>query len=1002
MAGKRNIIRKPNTSKSRQTKSNHQKSTSNDKHILSKTSLRNNRIISISGVITILVIFIAILWKSVETQKLFQNFQSVFQSTSNSNSNSSSNINSSSISISSSSSNVLSSKHQNKNNNHQEEKIEKFLNWLKLNGARISPSVTLAVFPEFGGFGLLAKNIDNKKENENEQDTILGAHTNDGDNSSLYSVKYLDEMFTIPDSIITSSKTFLERFNNGKIRNFQSRINQILSEHLPSNTMVQQDALIALHLMLECSLGDESTFKPYLDILPQTIIPRLDTFHDNELNMIQDEDLASLGRESNTQLRKFWYDDKLQTLLSSMMDIVTPQNAIDTTCRSFALFHRYVSIVSSRAMVLHGSKYLTPLAGMANYAPRKDDRKYFRGKMSQTFTLYHERSEADGSITVRADRNVMPGDQIFEDYGDIDNSLYLEAHGFVPNENPFHCAMIPTRFVPSPQQMPNLLLNAMISLKLLPGDERYMYTPNICILEDGSLSDSRAEAYLTVAALANSDNDDLVSKCAEALESNDNEFVELQCLYYVGSQNFLKHSIQKMSLQTICESKSSLEQDESLLNILISQQESKKSSNKNIDDITKKSLAVKFRISDKRILNKVAAAAAATDSQGGTNCSKIDELSVTISPCPIIKNDVTISSKNIEESLLLKQFNKFIDSLDMPVRKIQAALVGEGMRLGVVAKEDINEGEAYLSINASSVINVDTAISRNVDMNAILNQMKLLPESKKDGGFDILVLYIMYEKFVLQDESKWHPYLDLLPSLTETKNSSPLFFENIIYDYAAGSDLRIKLIRNKMKAEDSFLSLSRNKVIMKFFGLDVMHRDNFFWAYTIINSRSIWWNGQRHLVPLLDLVNCMELKNNAGSVAIPHQTLLYDGHKYAITKASTSFREGDQIFENYGQPNDIYFLYHGFILENNTHDFDRWNINELDGKNNMELRQIKKSLTERMQKYSATKRSLSCNDLDLPFRVPIMNIIQIAETEQIFFERALAHVTSRISKDDEV
>jgi len=85
MAGKRNIIRKPNTSKSRQTKSNHQKSTSNDKHILSKTSLRNNRIISISGVITILVIFIAILWKSVETQKLFQNFQSVFQSTSNSN-----------------------------------------------------------------------------------------------------------------------------------------------------------------------------------------------------------------------------------------------------------------------------------------------------------------------------------------------------------------------------------------------------------------------------------------------------------------------------------------------------------------------------------------------------------------------------------------------------------------------------------------------------------------------------------------------------------------------------------------------------------------------------------------------------------------------------------------------------------------------------------------------------------------------------------------------------
>jgi len=30
--------------------------------------------------------------------------------------------------------------------------------------------------------------------------------------------------------------------------------------------------------------------------------------------------------------------------------------------------------------------------------------------------------------------------------------------------------------------------------------------------------------------------------------------------------------------------------------------------------------------------------------------------------------------------------------------------------------------------------------------------------------------------------------------------------------------------------------------------------------------------------------------------------------------------KGDQIFENYGQPNYIYFLYHGFILTENAHD----------------------------------------------------------------------------------
>jgi hypothetical protein len=29
---------------------------------------------------------------------------------------------------------------------------------------------------------------------------------------------------------------------------------------------------------------------------------------------------------------------------------------------------------------------------------------------------------------------------------------------------------------------------------------------------------------------------------------------------------------------------------------------------------------------------------------------------------------------------------------------------------------------------------------------------------------------------------------------------------------------------------------------------------------------------------------------------------------------------GDQLFENYGQPNHIYFLYHGFSLLSNSHD----------------------------------------------------------------------------------
>jgi len=42
--------------------------------------------------------------------------------------------------------------------------------------------------------------------------------------------------------------------------------------------------------------------------------------------------------------------------------------------------------------------------------------------------------------------------------------------------------------------------------------------------------------------------------------------------------------------------------------------------------------------------------------------------------------------------------------------------------------------------------------------------------------------------------------------------------------------------------------------------------------------------------------------------------------KNAITKAGWTFAKGEQLFENYGQPNHIYFEYHGFSLAENTHD----------------------------------------------------------------------------------
>ncbi len=38
--------------------------------------------------------------------------------------------------------------------------------------------------------------------------------------------------------------------------------------------------------------------------------------------------------------------------------------------------------------------------------------------------------------------------------------------------------------------------------------------------------------------------------------------------------------------------------------------------------------------------------------------------------------------------------------------------------------------------------------------------------------------------------------------------------------------------------------------------------ENYRWAHAILDSRAIWWNGERHLVPMLDLINCAEGPSN--------------------------------------------------------------------------------------------------------------------------------------------
>jgi len=291
------------------------------------------------------------------------------------------------------------------------------------------------------------------------------------------------------------------------------------------------------------------------------------------------------------------------------------------TCTSFKAFHKYMSIVSSRAMILNGTKYLTPMADMANYAPRSNDHSNNQQDRSTTdiaiqsnsFELYHKINNDDNSITVYADRNFRPNEQIFEDYGDVDNSLYLEAHGFVPEENPHHCAMISSQYLPvDPHVFSDELWNVFVMLDIVPPlstSDHNLYIPAVCVRSDRTLNDDGAVAYLKLAALLSSDTEQQM-KCINSLDTEDIEFIRLQCLGYAGNGKVLQDSISESARRAVCGMDSSVEDDAVLLDSIANKQ---KTDTVVVDasmigkDTYKMEMALKFRISDKRILSMIGA-----------------------------------------------------------------------------------------------------------------------------------------------------------------------------------------------------------------------------------------------------------------------------------------------------------------------------------------------------------------------------------------------------------
>eukprot|EP00752_Nemacystus_decipiens_P005465 g4951.t1 len=269
----------------------------------------------------------------------------------------------------------------------------------------------------------------------------------------------------------------------------------------------------------------------------------------------------------------------------------------------------------------------------------------------------------------------------------------------------------------------------------------------------------------------------------------------------------------------------------------------------------------------------------------------------------------------------VREFNAWLasPSVEFPVRKVEAGVVGNGMRLGAVATEEIARGEPYLSVPESIVLDASKA-REDPELGPPLARLRasLSPQGLWHDDDDSLRVLLIREVFVRRDRSPWAAYLDLLPTPADMRSRwpHPLFFGNGTIAAFEGSDVQATLRQRRdlevshftrvfTAAPESSVEGEAGRELEGLLGEGWITLERYLWATAILESRCIWWDDQKHLVPLLDLVNNAQ----APPPTSVHETF-QDSDGNAIT-----------VSADYGHPNHVLLLVHGFSLgRENRHD----------------------------------------------------------------------------------
>lgn len=127
--------------------------------------------------------------------------------------------------------------------------------------------------------------------------------------------------------------------------------------------------------------------------------------------------------------------------------------------------------------------------------------------------------------------------------------------------------------------------------------------------------------------------------------------------------------------------------------------------------------------------------------------------------------DEVISTERLQSRI--STFNQWYEK-QSGNSKVEARLTSDPQwtRIGLFAKDELKEGEPYLKLERSKLINADLIYDTKIG-----SLIKNLEQTYGYDDYTNMVFYLLHE--MSNKDSQWKPYLDLLPRQ----------FTSIVYDY---------------------------------------------------------------------------------------------------------------------------------------------------------------------------------------------------------------------------